>query len=124
MTTSGSSQVVLLVDDDADIRDVISLVLDVRGYSVVGLSNGREALEWLRQGNRACVILLDLMMPEMNGWEFRQLQLGDPDLAAIPVVILSGIAGIEDEAEALRAETLLSKPIDLTELTQTVAQHC
>lgn len=124
MTTSKSSDVVLLVDDDADIRAVISLVLDVRGFTVVSLANGREALEWLRSEGRACVILLDLMMPELNGWEFRQLQVQDPELADIPVVILSGVGRLEDEADVLRAEAILPKPVDLAELTETVARHC
>jgi two-component system, chemotaxis family, chemotaxis protein CheY len=115
---------VLLVDDDEDIRDVISLLLTARGYQVIALADGQEALDWLRQGERPCVILLDLMMPGMNGWEFREHQLADAELADIPVVILSGAGSLSSHVETLRPEGVLAKPVDLSCLTQAVASHC
>ena len=124
MTPSGSPPVVLVVDDDEDIRDVIREVLSLRGYRVIALADGRQALEWLRAGGQACVILLDLMMPEMTGWEFRREQLRDPSLADIPVVILSGAGGLAGKVESLAPAATLPKPVDLAGLTAAVARHC
>lgn len=124
MTLPRRSGVVLIVDDDADIREVMREILTLRGHSVVAVANGREALEWLRGGGRACVILLDLMMPEMNGWEFRERQLQDPRLAGIPVVVLTGIGRVPSGFESLRADQILLKPVDLAELTEAVARFC
>ena len=68
---------VLVIDDDADIRDSIGDILELRGYRVARAANGREALERLKSGPPPCVILLDLMMPVLNGWEFREQQSRD-----------------------------------------------
>lgn len=114
---------VLVVDDEVDIRDTLQTVLEMYGYTVSTAKDGSEALAQLQQGARPCLILLDLMMPNMSGSEFRALQLEDPALARIPVIVVSGDSRGPDRAETLRAE-VLTKPIDLKHLVSLVAQFC
>ena len=80
---------VLIVEDDDEIRAGMEQLLDTAGYASVSASNGKDALELLRRGVRVKAILLDLMMPVMDGWAFRREQLRDPVLANIPVIVLS-----------------------------------
>jgi CheY-like chemotaxis protein len=104
---------VLVVEDDDDMRDNLAALLRSDGYAVVTADNGREAFDWLRASD--CLpdlILLDLLMPIMNGWEFRMEQVQDALLAEIPVLVLSSEADVRGEATALRVETCVSKPID------------
>ena len=85
---------ILLVEDDADIRLQVVLALELEGYEVVQASNGKEALALLRSSSPEglpCCIILDLMMPVMDGWEFRRRQREDPALASVPVVVLSAL---------------------------------
>jgi CheY-like chemotaxis protein len=116
--------VILLVEDDADIRQDLAELLRDEGYSVMTASNGAEALGQLRGGMRPRLILLDLMMPVMNGWEFRVEQLKDPELASIPVVLLSGAADVHHNASTLRVYDFLTKPIQLDRLFKTLERAC
>src|SRR5215831_14973272 len=85
-----SSGAILIVEDDNDVRSALSELLEEEGFSVEGAHNGREALARLRGGTvHPAVILLDLMMPGMDGWDFRSEQMRDPELAAVPVVVVS-----------------------------------
>ena len=112
---------VLVVEDDEDVRDIIGTLLQECGYSVIVARNGEEALERLRSGpSRPCVILLDLWMPVMDGWQFREEQQKDASLAAIPVVALSG----DGETRAFDATAHLTKPIQFTPLVSTVERFC
>jgi CheY-like chemotaxis protein len=116
---------ILVIDDEISICDMLAEVLTDEGYGVVTASNGREAMNVLRQGNEPpCVILLDLMMPVMTGWEFRKEQQQDPALAAIPVVVLSAVQNIKTEATALGAAAHISKPINFATLLDTVERYC
>ena len=81
---------ILLVDDDVDERDALTCFLEMEGVAVSAAAEGREALYALRTGLRPCVIVLDLDMPGMDGWEFRRQQLFWPQMRSIPVLILSG----------------------------------
>lgn len=108
--TSGS---ILITDDDPDILEVLSMVFEGTGCAVLVARNGQEALAQLRQGVRPSLILLDLMMPVMNGWEFRAEQLRDPALATIPVVVMTGFSKTIDRARRVEADVCLQKPIDL-----------
>jgi CheY-like chemotaxis protein len=92
---------VLVVDDDLSVRTALKELFETEGYEVEMAANGRAALTHLRGGLRPCVILLDLMMPIMDGWDFRAEQLADPELRDIPVFILTAVGF---SAETVRAQ--------------------
>ncbi|MET0342182.1 MAG: response regulator [Polyangiales bacterium] len=114
---------VLIVDDDVDIREALVDVLADHGYPATAVANGREALDYLHAGDRPCLILLDLMMPVMNGAQFRAAQLGDPALRDLPVLLISAGNDLEQRSAALATESM-RKPIDLSRLLEVVARHC
>jgi CheY-like chemotaxis protein len=116
----------MVVDDDSDIRIALREVLEDEGYEVIDFPNGREALEYLKAapGNAPRLILLDLMMPVMNGWQFRTAQLGEPSLADIPVVVISADGSLIQKASTLQVAARLCKPIELDDLLETVGQYC
>ncbi len=118
---SGRKGHILVVDDDQGALEALSDILEYEGYSVVRASNGMQALERLHDSiPRPELIILDLLMPVMDGWEFRQRQKQDPDLAHIPVLVVTAIgttAGID-------AVQIIHKPIDVDALLQTVSQLC
>jgi CheY-like chemotaxis protein len=111
------SSTILIVDDDSDVRRALTELLEDEGYAVAGAANGRAALEMIRGGIRPSIILLDLMMPGMNGWDFRSAQLRDPELSAVPVVVVTASGFNQD---AIRTELgsieLVPKPIQPTKL--------
>jgi CheY-like chemotaxis protein len=113
---------ILVVEDDEGAREALSDILREEGFDVRLAANGREALEQLEEGMRPCVILLDLVMPVMDGWEFRQRQLRHEGLAPIPVVVLTATAG--DGPEAVPASDVLRKPVDFDALLERVERHC
>jgi len=114
---------ILVVDDDDDIRQVLAMVLDEAGFRVVTAANGREALERLRGDPRPDVILLDLMMPEMDGYQFRAEQQRDPALRAIPTLIVTA-GTVTPRVEELGAEAILRKPVSLRRLVDTIRRFC
>jgi CheY-like chemotaxis protein len=105
-----------VVDDDPDLAEVLFRVLARSGYSVGWAKNGREALDYLRSHQGQDLVLLDLMMPDMNGWEFRAEQLKDPSLSSIPVVVFSGHGKLEQDAASIGAAANLRKPVGLRDL--------
>jgi CheY-like chemotaxis protein len=115
---------VFIVEDDADIRDSVSELLESEGYGVATAVNGREALEQLRgAAELPGVILLDLMMPDMDGFQFREQQLADDRLRDIPVVLMSAGGELAAKAKTLGAAAHLKKPFfDLDTILQTLAQ--
>jgi CheY-like chemotaxis protein len=116
---------VLVVEDDADMRGALAAVLEVAGYQVVEAAHGAEALDHLRAATTSfCMILLDLFMPTMNGWAFRAEQMKDPDMAAIPVVVVSADATGATKARSLGIADYLTKPIDFDRLLSLVDKHC
>ena len=116
---------ILIVDDDHGIRGVLKQILQDEGHSVHTASNGLEALQSLRQSVLPCVILLDLMMPIMNGWEFMTRRRDEQDsIADIPVVVISADQQAREKATAIGAEDCLEKPIDLNRLIDTVERYC
>lgn len=120
--TAADCRGILVVDDDEAIRMAVGQALREAGYQVATANNGSQALSWLRSHEeRPCVILLDLMMPVMDGRAFREAQLQDPALAEVPVVVLTA-AG---HKSAIRgAQTCLAKPIRLDALLNAVAGYC
>lgn len=101
---------ILIVDDDAGSRKALAEVLNDEGYSVATASDGEDGMSYLRDGHRPRVILLDLMMPGVDGWDFRAEQKRDAALAAIPVIAISAAGKLLD------AEFSLRKPIDIDSL--------
>jgi CheY-like chemotaxis protein len=112
---------ILVVDDDAEARELLRLALSAR-YDVACASDGREALKYLRSHADTCLILLDLMLPNMDGVKFRAAQLRDRSLAWIPVVVVSGAVDAADQARGVRARTVLRKPLDLDAVRDTLSQ--
>jgi CheY-like chemotaxis protein len=113
--------VILIVEDDADVREDLADLLRHKGYEVTTAANGRDAHDGIQGlAGRPDLILLDLMMPVMDGWQFRALQLQDPALATIPVVILSGAGDVRREAAALGAAGYVKKPFKLNVLLSAI----
>ncbi len=112
----------LVVEDDNDLRESICTVLKDAGYTSWAAENGEVALERAR-AERPCVILLDLMMPVMNGWEFRSEQLRDPELSSIPVIIMTADGRASEKAKTLHAD-YIKKPITLDALLHLVDDYC
>jgi CheY-like chemotaxis protein len=114
---------VMIVEDDRDTREMLERFLQLEGFAVRTASNGEAALETLRAGGNPCVILLDLMMPVMNGWQFREAQAQDPEFAKIPVVVVTA-AGPRAEMPAIAADGWLSKPVDFEQLLAAIGSFC
>ncbi len=109
---------VVVVDDDEDLRELVVQLLATLGFESVGYADGRAALSELRRpGRRPDVILLDLEMPAMTGWDFRREQLRDPLLARVPVVVASGT-----DPGAIEADAFLTKPYEIDELCRVIAR--
>jgi CheY-like chemotaxis protein len=106
---------VLIVEDDEDIRETLSEALEIEGYDVARAQDGADGLRSLRRVHPD-VIVLDLMMPRMNGWEFREAQKRDPELAGIPVVVASAAHPRAD----IDADAYIEKPFELRRLVQVV----
>jgi CheY-like chemotaxis protein len=109
---------VLVVDDESDIREAVSEVLEDEGFIVHGAGDGAEGLRKAR-AHHPDVVLLDLMMPGMNGWEFRAAQRSDPELSEIPVIILSALGRVA----GMDAAGFIQKPFDLEDLLSAVRRH-
>jgi signal transduction histidine kinase len=113
-----SDRTLLVVEDDEDIRETLVSLLSMEGFRVTGCCNGHEALTWLRVSPRPDLILLDLRMPIMDGWQFRVAQKDDPQLASIPAIALS--ADSTPKAAAIDADAYLKKPVDYDTLLDTI----
>jgi CheY-like chemotaxis protein len=112
---------VLVVDDDFDTREALSTLLQYCGYSVVAAGNGQEALSCLRTSSLAAIgiIILDLMMPVMDGWEFLEQQSRDAALAQIPVIIVTATPS----QRPVPAKAVLTKPVQFDSLVQTINRY-
>ena len=111
---------ILVVDDDADLRLTLQLLLDDSGYRVTAAASGQAALDQLTAGARPDLILLDLMMPEMNGWQFLERTHADAVLASIPVVIMT--ARKAPDSLPIPSREVLRKPFDYAQLLSTIAR--
>jgi CheY-like chemotaxis protein len=123
-SASANGNLLMIVEDEVDLRETLAEILRMHGFDPVTAESGAEALEILRRGEAPRVILLDLMMPDMSGWEFREAQLRDPALASIPVVLVSGVSDLAEAAAATSASAFLSKPVDIEVLVQLVTRYC
>jgi CheY-like chemotaxis protein/anti-sigma regulatory factor (Ser/Thr protein kinase) len=111
---------ILIVEDDRDVVEAMSGLLELHGYEVEHALNGRDALQLLKSGHTPGLILLDLMMPVMDGMQFREAQISDPKLAGIPVVIMSAHPKGKEIMESIRAQAYLKKPVEIGSILETV----
>lgn len=118
---AGACGDVLVIEDDEDIREIVRLTLEEEGYRVRTAPNGLEGLRLLEEHGPPCVLLLDLMMPVMNGWEVLEKLQEHEELASIPVVVVSASAARSPRAHVTH---VLQKPVCLTLLLATVGRYC
>lgn len=114
---------ILIVEDDQATREALAALLREEGYSVASAINGRDALDQMQGGLSPCLILLDLMMPIMNGWEFREQISRAPAFARIPFVLLSAHEA-DGSSIYKEASAILPKPIEFEDLMVTVNRLC
>lgn len=108
---------ILVVDDDAGSRDALTRLLKDEGFTVTGLGDGKQAIDYLRGPHVPDLIVLDLMMPDLDGWDFRHVQKRDPRLAAIPVIAVSAVGKLPD------ADAQFRKPLDFERFLETVKRY-
>jgi CheY-like chemotaxis protein len=121
MSSRASARSVLVVEDDPDIRDAVVEILQDEGYGVSAAADGRQALDLLETlVPLPDIILLDLMMPVMNGFQFREEQLKKPELARVPVLIVTADANAMAKAEVLQAAGFIQKPLKIQPLLDTI----
>ena len=115
---------IVVIEDDTDLRETMKDLLEIKGFSVTTASNGREGLELIERNGKPCLILLDLMMPEMNGWEFLEtLQRDQPALLAqTPVAVISAAADMADVSQYGCSQ--FKKPVSVDRLYQLAQAHC
>ena len=114
---------VMLVEDDPESRDALAEVLKLYGLHVRAAVDGQDALDQLHAGYRPCAILLDLLMPRMDGWGFRNAQRQDPELCRIPVALLTAVENASLEARQLDVDTAFTKPANLHAVLGFIEQH-
>jgi CheY-like chemotaxis protein len=119
MKGSSEKSVILIVDDDADCREMLANLLSMEGYVTDIAANGRQALDYLNHSTPA-LIILDLMMPVMSGWEFRARQKSDTRFESVPVVVITCSGLVRD----IDADAVLRKPIEFDALMSVVKQNC
>jgi len=113
----------MIVDDDDDLRDALADIMTAQGYEVAAFGDARAALTALEGGVTPFLILLDLMMPGMSGWEFRAAQLENPTLASIPVVVMTAAGHLNDAARRLSNVEVLHKPFTFEILMPVIARY-
>jgi CheY-like chemotaxis protein len=114
---------VLVVEDDDDVREALLLLLEDEGVHAVGATDGRDALEKIRAGLDPALILLDLMMPVMDGERFLRARKADPRLARIPVVVVSAMQRMKVDPVELDVDEMITKPVDPMRVLETVNQY-
>ena len=120
------NRTILVVDDEQEIRETLTEALEYEGYTVAAAANGQEALDYLRANPAPCLVLLDLMMPVMNGYDCLRAVSSDPALRSVSVLIVSAAARDEIDAatKSSSAVGVLAKPLTLKALLDAVEQFC
>jgi len=116
------SPTVLVVDDDAEIRQALAELLEDEEYAVLLAANGKEALDLIGRGMRPDVILLDVMMPVMDGWHFLSARLRHPDLVEVPIIIISAGQEAEREAHKVGVFEVAKKPLHVDDLIHRIEE--
>lgn len=114
---------ILVVEDDTSIRELLVELLESEGYTVSSAINGLEGLKLLQQKSRPDLILIDLMMPVMDGYTFRTEQLKNPLWAQIPTVVMSAEANAKEKMKNFNITAFLSKPVELDTILKTVSRY-
>jgi CheY-like chemotaxis protein len=123
-TTASAGKRILIIDDDITTQEMMSTVLAYEGYRVAAARNGLDALDRLLAYEKPDLILLDLRMPGMDGAAFCRARQQNKELATIPVVVLSALEDVAEQAAALGVAAYLRKPVDTVLLLSTLRQHC
>lgn len=113
----------MIIDDDDDLRNVLSFIMTAQGYEVTAFGDARRALRALDSGPLPFLILLDLMMAGMSGWEFRAAQLANTKLTPIPVVVLTAANTLTDGVHSVSDVEIVAKPFGLDELLEVVGRY-
>lgn len=122
ISMSAQYKKIMIVEDDDDIRETLKIALEFKNYPVMEASNGLTALKVLENEPPPCLILLDLMMPEMDGWQFVEEVQKKPQYEKIPIVVLTAFTG---EAKNIGyAKEILKKPIDFEDLLKVIGRYC
>ena len=125
MSTLQPDETILIVEDDEETSRSFADILGVMGYRAETAANGKVALEILRRApQRYCVILLDIMMPVMDGWEFLKEFKADAAISKIPVIIVSAVTNGERDNARVAAVEFLPKPVDTSQLLSSLQRHC
>jgi CheY-like chemotaxis protein len=112
---------ILVIDDDYGIREALKAALEYEGYSVYTAENGQIALDLIQGGLRPCLIVLDLMMPVMDGWAFADRMAADQAYSTIPIVVVSAF---DDKAPDIKAKSIFKKPVNLKALFEVIKKWC
>jgi two-component system response regulator MprA len=124
MSDNGPAKTILIVEDDEIARVGLSSILRAQGYYSLAVGNGQEALDHLHAGPCPDLILLDMILPDFDGWRFIAQKQQDPSIAAIPVIVMTGLGIASKEwAVAMGAVDFLRKPVDVDFLLETVRRH-
>jgi CheY-like chemotaxis protein len=112
---------ILVVEDDIDIRSALVQILRMEGHTTAEAANGKEALEYIRNNPKPCMVLLDMMMPIMTGRQFLDVFKNEPDSSSVPVVIISAVA---DRIDTSGAKEFIRKPLEVSKLLEVIAKYC
>ncbi|MES1205881.1 MAG: response regulator [Pseudomonadota bacterium] len=116
---------VLLVEDDTELREAVAEALEDAGYAVLVAANGREGLDLVRGEHPPAVVLLDLLMPVMNGWEFCEAMRASPETARVPIVVMSGAVSRDPQSPYfMGVDDFLAKPINMPDLLAKLETYC
>jgi CheY-like chemotaxis protein len=123
MTHHDHQEIVLIVEDDVETAKALAELLSLESFDSIIVENGQEAMAMLRTGRRPCLILLDIMMPGMDGWELRDAVLSDPGLSTIPIVLVTADTAAFGKAATLSVP-IIRKPVDAGQLLDEVRRFC
>lgn len=121
-TDKPATNTILVIEDNMDLRSLLSLVLDRMGFKAVAFSNGRDAIEYLKTNAAPKAAIIDLFMPVMGGTECLTALRDNPDFANVPVILSSGVNDIEQRAQELGVQGFLKKPLSVAAI-QTVLRN-
>lgn len=108
---------ILIIEDDNAIRDAMASVLELEGYSTVLASNGKQGMEMIKAGHVPDIILLDMMMPIMSGWDFLDFIRANEETSQIPIIVVSAYGEI---AKSVRPHAVVPKPVQVNSLLETI----